>query len=541
MDQKYDRSLAAGLFWIFPGFLAVLTGILIPFGTLLNRYSVSLADVFSEFYSEAYLSYILTFTLRQATLSACLSGVLALGLSWIFINYKFPGKAVFLGFGRLIFAMPAIVIAFSCILAFGNQGVLNQILSVFNVNVRFLYSESAIIFAHVYFNLIFGVSWLSDRSRQIPDQMIAHARMLKLNKWQMFVYCDWPYLRHGLGQFMLLTFLLSLGSFGIPLLLGGGPQHSTLELAVFQALRVDFSPVKALRISMAQLSLSVMAMVLYLMVCRDKDTDQLTLGRDQSLAREKKLSLLPGLALVLLSLLMILPLLSVLIEGFFPFFKGAKISSDFYLFMIRALWDSLYLGVSSALLAVVTGLFISLGIWHCSYRLKLLSQISKILIQLLMGFSPVVLSLGFYLSWQMSFPEVFEGSVPLLIIYALTSIPWCWWRIYPDLILVRKNFWAQKNLLNLRGVKGFFMVELPALVPSILRAFLTSLALALGNLSVISVFSPQGLQTLSGSIPELMAAYRFQDAALMASVLGLLALSLFYISESIALRERGLR
>ena len=42
MDQKYDRSLAAGLFWIIPGFLAVLTGILIPFGTLLNRYSVSL-------------------------------------------------------------------------------------------------------------------------------------------------------------------------------------------------------------------------------------------------------------------------------------------------------------------------------------------------------------------------------------------------------------------------------------------------------------------------------------------------------------------
>ena len=106
---------------------------------------------------------------------------------------------------------------------------------------------------------------------------------------------------------------------------------------------------------------------------------------------------------------------------------------------------------------------------------------------------------------------------------------------------MRKNFWAQKNLLNLTGVKGFFRVDLPALVPSILRAFLTSLALALGNLSVISVFSPQSLQTLSGSIPELMAAYRFQDAALMASVLGVLALSLFYISESIALRERGLR
>ncbi|WP_198147992.1 hypothetical protein, partial [Elstera litoralis] len=52
-----------------------------------------------------------------------------------------------------------------------------------------------------------------------------------------------------------LIFLLCAGSFTIVLALGGGPGATTLEVALYEALRLDFDPSRAALLALLQTGL----------------------------------------------------------------------------------------------------------------------------------------------------------------------------------------------------------------------------------------------------------------------------------------------
>ena len=53
--------------------------------------------------------------------------------------------------------------------------------------------------------------------------------------------------------------MLCVTSFTIVLTLGGGPAATTLEVAIYQALRFDFDPARAVALTLAQIALTVAA------------------------------------------------------------------------------------------------------------------------------------------------------------------------------------------------------------------------------------------------------------------------------------------
>ena len=56
-----------------------------------------------------------------------------------------------------------------------------------------------------------------------------------------------------------LVFMLCVTSFTIVLTLGGGPAATTLEVAIYQALRFDFDPARAVALTSGQIALTVAA------------------------------------------------------------------------------------------------------------------------------------------------------------------------------------------------------------------------------------------------------------------------------------------
>ncbi|TGQ55921.1 thiamine/thiamine pyrophosphate ABC transporter permease ThiP, partial [Mesorhizobium sp. M1C.F.Ca.ET.212.01.1.1] len=58
-----------------------------------------------------------------------------------------------------------------------------------------------------------------------------------------------------------LVFMLCITSFTIVLTLGGGPAATTLEVAIYQALRFDFDPARAVVLTLLQIVLTFVVVV----------------------------------------------------------------------------------------------------------------------------------------------------------------------------------------------------------------------------------------------------------------------------------------
>lgn len=72
--------------------------------------------------------------------------------------------------------------------------------------------------------------------------------------WHFFRFVEWPWLRRQILPVGALIFMLCFASFATVLSLGGGPQATTIELAIFQALSYDYDPAKAALLALLQVA-----------------------------------------------------------------------------------------------------------------------------------------------------------------------------------------------------------------------------------------------------------------------------------------------
>jgi thiamine transport system permease protein len=70
----------------------------------------------------------------------------------------------------------------------------------------------------------------------------------------LFRLIEWPAMRRSAAGAAGLVFMLCATSFTLVLVLGGGPAATTLEVAIYQALRFDFDPNRAVLLSFIQIA-----------------------------------------------------------------------------------------------------------------------------------------------------------------------------------------------------------------------------------------------------------------------------------------------
>mgnify|MGYP000971886849 CR=1 FL=1 len=61
-----------------------------------------------------------------------------------------------------------------------------------------------------------------------------------MSRWNKFRWVEWPRLATQLPQVCGLVFMLCFTSFATVMALGGGPKSTTIELAIYQAIKFDF-------------------------------------------------------------------------------------------------------------------------------------------------------------------------------------------------------------------------------------------------------------------------------------------------------------
>lgn len=88
--------------------------------------------------------------------------------------------------------------------------------------------------------------------QSIPTEQHQLAAQLNIKGFTFFRLIEWPYLKSQIVSAFVLIFMLCFTSFTIVLALGGGPQNSTLEVAIYQAIFFEFDLPKAALFALVQ-------------------------------------------------------------------------------------------------------------------------------------------------------------------------------------------------------------------------------------------------------------------------------------------------
>ena len=510
---------------LLPALLGVGVFLMIGVASVAALLRYSEFHTWVDYLSQPYLWRLIRFSLWQALLSSGLSILIAIPVASCLMHRRFYGRDALLQLFSVSVVVPTIVAILGLVVVYGRSGWLNQI---FGVQVP-LYGLVGILLAHIFFNMPLAVRLLLQGYDLIPSGQWRQAKQLGFSRWNAFRFIEWHYLKKALPGSFVLIFMLCFSSFSVVLSLGGGPKSSTLEVAIYQALRFDFDLNKASFLALLQIVIcSVFAVLAYrLSPMNHQDVSMLKAERyrvrDSNLAK-----LIDFVALLSAFLLVIPPFLAI----FDPIFSAKFIEA----LLSTALWAAVFVSLKVAFPAALVSLL--LGVSFCvlarfcvgrRYLFFLPNKIEHVGNMVLMVPSLVIATGLFLFMRDIGFS--FQSSYWIVVwVNAVMSLPFVLRVLMPIFYQQERRFRHVYLSLGIRSLSRWAL-EWPLIRKSMAQAFGYALLLSLGDMGVIALFGSQGLVTLPLYLFQLIGSYRLEEGASVAVVLMALCLVLFYLSS----------
>ncbi|PDT48252.1 thiamine/thiamine pyrophosphate ABC transporter permease ThiP [Sinorhizobium fredii] len=478
-----------------------------------------------------YIWRVTRFTLLQASLSTVLSILFSIPVSRALARQaSFPGRIWMLRLMALPLGLPALVAALGLIEVWGRQGLLNKGLAALGLQQPIsIYGLFGILVAHVFFNMPLASRLMLAGLERIPPEYWRSSANLGMGSLAIFRFVEWPAIRGLLPGIAGLVFMLCATSFTLVLTLGGGPAASTIEVAIYQALRFDFDPPRAIALSSLQVVLTGTLLVA-LKYLAPPPEEGATSGR--ATRRFDGLSsasrLVDGAWLVLALLFVGLPFAAIAVSGMQA--DLARLVGEPA--VRRALASSIAIALPSAIISVAMA-----ALMIRTQRLLLARRRRGMPDRLFAGAigastsfillaPPVVLGAGWFLLLR-PFGDVARFAPFVVIaINALMALPFVHRVLAPAMATHAARTGRLAASLGIGGFHRLRWIDWPALRKPLLMAFSFALALSLGDLGAVALFGSQDLATLPWLLYSRMGSYRTADAAGLALLLGLICLVL---------------
>lgn len=493
------------------------------------------ADLFLGLLREPFLQRVLVFTLLQAGLSTLLSVGLAIPVARALARQaEFPGRRALLQLCALPLVMPAIVAIFGIVAVYGRSGYLAELISASGSDWRpSIYGLPGILIAHVFFNLPFAIRLLLPAWATVPPEAWRLSAQLGMKSGQIFRLIEAPLLRQHVPAVFAIVFMLCFLSFAVVLTLGGGPRATTLEVAIFQAVRFDFDLPRAGALALLQiLCCLALAIIAWLLGKR------LNLGQTQRLAirrfdgRSAAARAVDGVTILLAAAFIAAPFLALAVDGARGLFAAGSIG---WAKLLNAALITVALGFGSGLVAVALGYPMAMGADRLRRhgRWPGLSGVAKAAGFTGLVLSPMALGAGIQLAARGRVDLFALAPIGVIVMNAFLALPFVLGALTPS--IARANDQHDRLCLGLgiRGWNRFLTVDWPALRRPIAGALALATTISMGDLAAISLFGNQNLTNLTMLLYGQLAAYRLDMAAVTAVVLLALCLAVF------ALIERG--
>ncbi|AGO53609.1 thiamine/thiamine pyrophosphate ABC transporter permease ThiP [Serratia plymuthica] len=515
--------------WLWPGLLAaglILTVAALAMGSLWRHAPES---DWRGLWQDSYLWHVVRFTFWQALLSALISVLPAIALARALYRRRFPGRLLLLRLCAMTLVLPVLVAVFGLLSVYGRQGWLALLCGWLGINYSFSpYGLQGILLAHMFFNLPLAARLLLQALENIPVEQRQLAAQLGMNGWQQFRFVEWPALRRQILPSGALIFMLCFASFATVLSLGGGPQATTIELAIYQALSYDYDLSRAALLALIQL-----ACCLGLVVFSQRLSQALPVGSTQahiwrnpedSLWRRAGDFLLIAAALLLL----LPPLLAVIADGA----NQTMVS----VLQQQVLWQALFTSLRIALGAGALCVVLTMMLLWSSRELKLQQRLRwgqtlELSGMVILAMPGIVLATGFFLllSDTVGLPQ--SPYALVILTNALMAVPYALKVLENPMRDLAERYNPLCLSLGMHGWQRLRWIELKALRRPLAQALAFACVLSIGDFGVVALFGNEQFRTLPFYLYQQIGAYRSNDGAVTALLLLLLCFLLFTLIE----------
>jgi thiamine transport system permease protein len=454
----------------------------------------------------------LRFTVMQAFISAVLSVGLAIPVARALARRRFAGRSALVSLLGAPFILPVIVAVFGLLAVFGRGGLANLVLSWVGASPVSIYGFHGVVLAHVFFNMPLATRMVLQGWLAIPAEGFRLAASLNAPVGRIL---ERPMLWAVLPGAFLVIFLICLTSFAVALTLGGGPRATTVELAIYQALRFDFDPGKAALLAALQFGLCAAAAALAGLVSLPEGFGA---GMDRIVIRwdsTGRAAIVGDTVIIALAALFLLLPLAMVVG------RGAAGLGDLPAAAGPALLCSL------AVAAVSTCLTLALALALALRRNWWVGPVGA----LPLAASPLVMGTGlFVIIYPLANPTLLALPVTALV-NAVLALPFALRIIAPAVAQIEASYGPLADTLGLAGSARLRWLILPRLRRPLGFAAGLAAALSMGDLGVIALFAGDGQATLPLVMYRLMGSYRMEAAAGVGLLLLGATLTVFWLCD----------
>lgn len=505
------RSLNRTLrFWVaLPSVIYVTVLLVLPLG-IFFAHGLHLGS-----WEEPYIRRVLFFTYSQAALSAFLSVLLGFSVAFFCADNPFPGRKALLRLSLLPFALPTLLVVLSIASTWG---------------LARLIGWPGFLLVHVFFNAPIAFRAVLETLLRIERTEECVALSLGATRTRCFREFTLPKLLPSLRTAFMLSFLYCAASFLPILVFGGSPQYTSIEVAIFQAVKMNLDMGRASFLGACQIAISgVLALLVFreTPLSRKNDAPVLPLYRFRTFGARW---LGFGLVGLVLGAIYGLPLLRLLIEGGLAMFvSGIPIG-------VQALITTLVIAIGAGTVSAALGL--GLVYARSKSHTRWVAHATQLLALLPLFLSGVLISF----SWLVVAPDLvyrLRGNLlPILLIHGTLALPLSF-RLLSDRWQEMDPRWEQCGR-GLGASEGqiFRLIEVPFLHRTLFLCFLCGFSLSIGEVGAPLLFASDNLETLSLLLFRSLSQYRFQDAKSLGFILFALVTLGFTLSE---LKREGKR
>jgi thiamine transport system permease protein len=363
------------------------------------------------------------------------------------------------------------------------------------------------------------------------------ASQLGLGGWWLWRAVHWPAIKPVLPGVAALVFTLCFTSFAIIMTLGGGPGTTTLEVAIYQALRFEFDFARAALFAILQLL--ICGSLWWLVFRKRLDTAVLPnrrLSRPVPLFARPWQGFSAGLLLAIFTAFLVAPLLAIILRGLPALWPTAETTSIYQQLLpatARSLFIALPAGLGSVLVALLT-----LAAANRAGR-RWLAIVPAVTGYLPLIVPPLVLGTGLFILLRPQLGNTMQGWFLVALINGLMAVPFVLQILRGPLASLDSGSLKQADQLGILGWYRWRWLYWPYLRRPVALALAYGVALSLGDFGVIALFGSPGKPTLPVLLYQQLGSYRLGEAAGTGLwLLGLLILIFVSLSRVPGIKSR---
>ena len=529
---------------------------LYPLGAIFERAFVQgeggLA-AFGTLLGDSYYLGRIWFTTWQAAASTVLTLAVGLPMAYLFARHDFPGKSLLKAVSTLPFIMPTIVVAMGFVALLGREGLANTLLmTVFGLDeppIRLANSLWIILLAHAFYNYAIVVRIVSAFWSNVTPQLEESAAMLGAGRVRTFVHVTLPVLLPAIASSAALAFAFCFTSFGVVLVLGG-PQFATLEVAVYELTAKLLRLELAAALAIVQMVFTYLFLLVYARFQQNLATPVSMVPQDATARRPRRTGDVVFVAAMVALLLVVLSPLWALVEraldtgSGYSFTYFTSLFSDqrgdyFYLPLPNIIGNSLRFAAMTTVIALTVG---AAAAYFISRPGRRGASVGDALLMMPLGVSAVIMGFGYLVAFNHDPIDLRATSIILVIAHSLVAYPFVIRSVLPAMRGMPQQLREAASVMGASPVRAFLHVELPILTPALVVGATFAFAVSMGEFGASLLLVRPESTTMPIAIYRMISqpgAVNLGRALAMSTVLMLVVALVFAAIERFRYRSAG--